>query len=416
MNSNIENKSRSWVDVRRRVRQFVEERIYPEEPVLHGPDRTAAMLTLSRLMDEAKKEGLWALGHPKKIGGEGMPFMDYVYVNEVIGRSAQGWIVFGTASLQDSIMLDLYASERWRNEYLKPLVAGEIFPSFAMTEPDVASSDPTQLKTTAVLEDGYWRINGRKWFTTGADQAAYTTVMCRTENDDNPYRCFSMIIVPTNIKGYKIIRDTPVLGMADGHFEVEYDNVRVPEENLLGGRGQGFVIAQKRLGPGRIFHCMRWLGQAQRAFDLMCRRLHQRRASGSALADKQLLQKYVFESATEIQSCRLLTLDAAKRIDAGDDARIEIGLIKVVGARMLHNVIDRAIQVFGAAGLTDDYPLSRMYRLAREARIYDGPDEVHVHSVARRLLKAYRDDGPGWDFGERDALLMESGQVQPDEP
>ena len=217
-----------------------------------------------------------------------------------------------------------------------------------------------------------------------------------------------MIIVPTDNPGYKIIRETPVLGINGGHYEVEYDNVEVPEENLLGPRGQGFIIAQKRLGPGRIFHCMRWLGQAQRAFDLLCERMHERETFGTPLTKKQLLQKFVFDSACEIQASRHLTLDAAKRIDQGDDARIEIGLIKVLGAEMLHNVIDRAIQVHGAKGLTDDTPLSLMYRHAREARIYDGPDEVHVQSVARRILKNYENNGPGWDFGERDASLVSS--------
>jgi alkylation response protein AidB-like acyl-CoA dehydrogenase len=404
-NDKTTDSSPAWAPIRRKVKAFVEERIYPAESILHGSDRTRANLTMYRLMEEAKEAGLWALGHPVKIGGQGMPFMDYVYINEVIGRSEFGWKVFGTVSLQDSIMLNQYASERWRKEFLQPLVAGEIFPSFAMTEPDVASSDPTQLQTTAVLKEGRWVINGRKWFTTGADQAAYTTVMCRTEPDAAPHHAFSMIIVPTNTRGYNIIRDTPLLGIQEGHFEVEYDNIEVPEENLLGGRGEGFVIAQRRLGPGRIFHCMRWLGQAQRAFDLMCQRLHERRAFGGPLADKQLLQKHVFDSAVEIQASRMFTLDTARKIDAGDDARVEIGMIKVMGAQMLHNVIDRAIQVYGAKGLTDDTPLSRMYRMAREARIYDGPDEVHVQSVARRLLKAYRDGGPGWDFGERDALF-----------
>ncbi len=398
--------SPAWHPVRTRVKQFLEDRVYPVEHILHGEDRTNANVTMARLMGEAKAEGLWALGHPREIGGQGMPFMDYVYINEVIGRSEHGWKVFGTVSLQDSIMLNSYASERWRKEFLKPMVDGDIFPSIGMTEPGVASSDPTQLQTTAVLEDGHWIINGRKWFTSGADEAAYTTIMCRTEPDAPGHHAFSMIIVPTNARGYNIIRETPVLGINGGHFEVEYDNIRVPEENLLGGRGQGFVIAQKRLGPGRIFHCMRWLGQAQRAFDLMCGRLHQRQAFGSSLADKQLLQKHVFDSAAEIQSCRLFTLDTARRIDAGDDARVEIGMIKVVGAQMLHNVIDRAIQVYGAAGLTDDTPLSRMYREARQARIYDGPDEVHIQSVARRILKTYKEEGPGWDFGERDANVL----------
>jgi acyl-CoA dehydrogenase len=393
----------AWGPVRAHLKDFMEQYIYPVEQILHGDDRVAAQTTLSGLIDQAKKQGLWALGHPESMGGQGVPFMDYVYLNEVIGRSEFGQVVFGTVSLQDSIMLDQFASPYLREQFLLPLVRGDIYPSIGMTEPDIASSDPTQLQTTAELIDGEWLIRGRKWFTTGADRAAYTTVMCRTEPDISGHRAFSMIIVPTDTAGYNIIRDTPLLGIGGGHFEVEYDNIRVPESNLLGGRGEGFLIAQKRLGPGRIFHCMRWLGQAQRAFDLMCSRLHQRHAFGGLLADKQLLQKHVFDSAAAIQSARLATLDTAKRIDAGEDARVEIGMIKVVGAQMLHGVVDRAIQVFGAAGLTDDTPLSRMYRHAREARIYDGPDEVHIQSVAKRLLKTYAGDGPGWDFGERDA-------------
>jgi acyl-CoA dehydrogenase len=207
-----------------------------------------------------------------------------------------------------------------------------------------------------------------------------------------------MIVVPTDTPGYDIVRETPVMGMLGGHCEVAYRDVRVPRENLLGERGQGFLIAQQRLGPGRIFHCMRWLGQAQRAFDLMCERANNRVAFGSTLAEKQSIQNMVFETAAEIQSCRLLTLHAAHKIDQGDPARVEIGLIKVIGARMLHNAIDRAIQVHGAKGVTSDTPLERMYRHARFGRIYDGPDEVHQMTVARRLLKQYRDGG-AWDFG-----------------
>lgn len=396
----------NWREVRRVLKDFLERKIYPVEHILHGSDRTAANLCLARLMDEAKDAGLWALGHPLEIGGQGMPFLEYVYINEVIGRSEHAQKVFGTYTLQDSIMLQLYASPKWRADYLAPMVAGEIYPSFAMTEPGISSSDPTQLQTRAELQDGHWLINGRKWFTTGADIAAYTTIMCRTEPDAPPHKAFSMIVVPTNTRGYDIVRDTPLLGLESGHFEVEYNDIRVPEDHLLGQRGEGFLIAQKRLGPGRIFHCMRWLGQAQRAFDLMCQRLQQRVAFGSKLADKQLLQKHVFDSFTEIQACRQLTLHAARCIDAGDAARVEIGAIKVAGAQMLHNVIDRAIQVFGAEGLTDNTPLSRMYRHAREARIYDGPDEVHVQSVARQLLQPYARAGFGWDFGERDASVQ----------
>ena len=399
--------SKDWTKIRAKVKDFIENEIYPKETELaKGTPESREML--GSLMQLAKDEKIWALGHPTDIGGGGMPFMEYVYVNEVIGRSSFAMVALGTHSLQDSIMLREFASPHWRDQYLEPLVQGEIFPSFGMTEPEVASSDPTQLQTTAILEDGVWRINGRKWFTTGAARAAYTTVMCRTELEAPSHGAFSMIIVPTDNPGYKIVRETPVLGINGGHYEVEYDNVEVPEENLLGPRGQGFIIAQKRLGPGRIFHCMRWLGQAQRAFDLLCERMHERETFGTPLTKTQLLQTFVFDSACEIQASRHLTLDAAKRIDQGDDARIEIGLIKVVGAEMLHNVIDRAIQVHGAKGLTDDTPLSLMYRHAREARIYDGPDEVHIQSVARRILKNYEHNGPGWDFGERDASLVSS--------
>lgn len=398
--------SMNWVEIRKKVKNFLEQKIYPQEPVLQGDNKAASNLALASLIEQAKEAGLWALGHPVEVGGQGMPFMEYVYINEVIGRSEYAQKVFGTLTHQDSIMLNEYASDKWKREYLEPLVNGEVYPSFAMTEPNISSSDPTQLQTSAVLEDGYWTINGRKWFTTGADEAAYTTIMCRTEPNAAPHKSFSMIVVPTNKKGYNIVRDTPLLGLDSGHFEVEYDNIRVPEDHLLGGRGDGFLIAQKRLGPGRIFHCMRWLGQAQRAFDLMCHRLHERSAFGGPLADKQLMQLHVFNSLSEIQACRQLTIQAAKRIDSGDAARIDIGMIKVVGAKMLHNVIDRAIQVYGAEGLTDDTPLSRMYRHAREARIYDGPDEVHIQSVAKQLLKRYKSGGQGWDFGERDSELI----------
>lgn len=387
-----------WRVTRTQVRRFVEEHVYPLESELDAATREQRNVLMRRLMSEAKRQGLWALGHPRELGGQGMPFMPYVHVNEIIGRSFYAMQALGTLSLQDSLMLHRHASEELRASYLAPIVAGEFVPSFAMTEPAVASSDPTQLQTTARLEAGSWVLNGRKWFTTGAADARYTTVMCRTEPDAPGHEAFSLIIVPTNAPGYRIVRDIPVLGIAGGHYEVELQEVRVPQSSLLGARGQGFRIAQQRLGPGRIFHCMRWLGQAQRAFDLMCRRMHTRSAFGEPLASKQLLQGYVFESSAEIRACRLLTLDAARKLDSGAEAREEIAIIKVVGARMLHNVIDRAIQVHGALGLTPDTPLDRMYRHAREGRIYDGPDEVHIQSVAKRVLKHYAEGGPGYDF------------------
>ena len=386
--------------IRERVTQFIEERIYPVEHILEQP-REESRDTLRDLMQQAKDAGLWALGHPKEIGGQGMPFIDYVYVNEVIGRSEYAQVCLGTHSLQDSIMLNLHAAPEWREKYLTPLVQGEIFPSFGMTEPDVAGSDPTQIQTRAVLDGDDWVINGRKWFTTGAKNAAYTTVMARTEDPPAAvHESFSMIVVPTDTPGYNIVRETPVMGMMGGHCEVQYDNVRVPRTNLLGPRGQGFLISQQRLGPGRIFHCMRWLGQAQRAFDLMCERANSRIAFGETLGQKQQIQQMIFDSAAEIQASRLLTLSAAHKMDVGDPARVEIGIIKVVGAEMLHNVIDRAIQVHGAKGVTSDTPLERMYRHARFARIYDGPDEVHRSTVARLILREYSKDR-GFDFGLR---------------
>lgn len=391
----------SWVEVRERVLRFVEDQIYPLEPKLDSASCVERKQLMAGLMQEARRQDLWALGHPRELGGHGMPFLDYVHINEVIGRSFYAMQALGTLSLQDSLMLHRHASAHWRARYLAPIVAGEFVPSFAMTEPQVASSDPTQLRTEARLVDDQWVITGHKWFITGASDAAFTTVMCRTEADAPAHSAFSMIIVPTDAPGFRIVRETPVLGLEGGHYEIILDDVRVPRDNLLGPRGQGFQIAQQRLGPGRIFHCMRWLGQAQRAFDLMCRRLNTRIAFGEPLAHKQLLQAYVFESAAEIQASRLLTLNAARMLDAGEEAREEIGIIKVVGARMLHNVIDRAIQVHGALGLTSDTPLERMYRHAREARIYDGPDEVHIQSVAKRLLRSYLEGAQGVDFGAR---------------
>ena len=388
--------------LRDRVLRFVEQDVYPVEKEL-SQDKVGSRRgeIMKSLMGKAKSEGLWALGHPEEIGGGGLPFMDYVFINEVVGRSEIASKALGTHSLQDSIMLHNFASVEWREKYLQPLVQGEVFPSFGMTEPAVASSDPTQLQTRAVLDGDQWVINGRKWFTSGAGNAAYTTVMVRTEDGETPdHSAYTMILVPTDTPGYNILRDVRVMGQYDGHYEVDYEDVRVPKDNLLGPRGQGFKIAQDRLGPGRIFHCMRWLGQAQRAFDLLCERANSRVAFGKNLAEHQQIQKFVFDSAAEIQASRLLTLHAAQKIDQGDEARVEIGLIKVYGAKMLHNVIDRAIQVHGALGITEDTPLERMYRHARFARLYDGADEVHVQNTGSRILRRYA-NGEGFDFGLR---------------
>jgi alkylation response protein AidB-like acyl-CoA dehydrogenase len=377
-------------DLRQKMKDFIDNEVMPAEPVLYGKDRLVAADKLEDLKAEAKRRDLWALGHPAEIGGGGLPFMDFVYLNEIIGRSEWGQMAVGTVSMQDSIMLYLYASDEQRERWLKPLVAGEIYPSVGLTEPEVAGSDPTQMRTTAVLDGDEWVINGHKWFTSGASRASFTTVFAMTDPDaESKHAKFSAIIVPTDNPGYDIVRAVPTMGHTDGdHCEVWYRDVRVPRDNLLGERGKGFLIAQKRLGPGRIFHCMRWLGQAQRAFELMVQRANTRYAHGTLLREKGEIQRYVAESAAEIQAARLMTLDAAQAMDRGDEARVEISLIKFWGATMLHNVIDRAIQVHGALGVTSDTPLERMYREARYARLYDGPDEVHRMVVARTLLSA----------------------------
>jgi acyl-CoA dehydrogenase len=375
-------------ELRAAMKDFVDGSVIPAEPVLNGNDPLVAADALEDLKAEAKSRDLWALGHPAEIGGGGLPFMDFVYLNEIIGRSEWGQFAVGSVSMQDSIMLHLYASAEQRERFLKPLVAGEVYPSVGLTEPEVAGSDPTQMRTTAVLDGAEWIVNGHKWFTTGAQRAAFTTVFALTDPDaENKYARFSAILVPTDTPGYDIVRAVPTMGSTAGdHCEVWYRDVRVPRDNLLGDRGAGFVIAQRRLGPGRIFHCMRWLGQAQRAFELMVARANERYAHGSLLREKGEIQRYVAESAAEIQAARLMTLDAAQAMDRGEEARVEISLIKFWGATMLHNVIDRAIQVHGALGVTADTPLERMYREARYARLYDGPDEVHRMVVARRLL------------------------------
>lgn len=372
-----------------RMREFIDGEVIPQEPVLIRDD-AAATAELDRLRTQAKELDLWALGHPAEIGGGGVPFLDFVYLNEIIGRSEFGQLAVGSVSMQDTLMLYRHGTEEQRRRWIPPMVAGDVLPSVGLTEPEVAGSDPTLIATRAELDGDTWIINGHKWFTTGAAQAAYCTVFANTESDSVPrHSRISAIIVPTDTPGFEIVRSIPTMGHdPSDHYEVRLTDVRVPAEALLGERGKGFAVAQDRLGPGRIFHCMRWLGQAQRAYELMCERANTRYAHGSLLAEKGEIHRYIAESAAEIHAARLMTLDAARAMDAGQDYRIRVGLIKFWGARMLHNVIDRAIQVHGALGLTADTPLERMYRQARYARVYDGPDEVHRMSTARRLLRS----------------------------
>ncbi len=386
-------------ELRGRTKAFMDEHIYPNEEALSAGDEAAAAL-MRDLQARAKAMGMWAPHLPAEAGGMGIGFMPYVYMNELLGRSPHAPRAFG-AQAPDSGNAEIlwqFGTPEQRRRWMEPLVAGEITSCFSMTEPEVSGADPTNLQTRAVRDGDEWVINGHKWFTSGALKAAFAIVMCVTEPEQPPHGRMSQIIVPVDTPGFDIIRPVPVMGDTEGHHcEIRYRDARVPLTNVLGEPGGGFRIAQKRLGPGRIHHCMRWLGQSQRAFELMCEYSLQREVFGGPLAEKQTVQNWIADSYVEIQAARLLTLRAAEKIDAGDEARVEISAIKFFGAKVLHDVIDRAIQTHGARGVSGDTPLESMYRAARSARIYDGPDETHRMVVSRRILRSFR-EGAGWDF------------------
>ena len=386
--------------LRQRVLDFIERHVYPFEPLFFegGPEAKAEQ---ARLIALCKEEGLWALAHPTSMGGGGMNWLDYAYINEVIGRSDAAMDIFGSYTLQTCLMLDRGGSEAQKARLLKPLAAGDIFVAFSVSEPGAASSDPTNIQTRARLEGDEWVIDGSKWYVSHGQDAEWICFMCRTEGPEEapPHEAFSMILVPRDAKGLRMVRDLHVMGFKHmNHPEFALEGVRVPKGNLVGQRGEGFKLFQTRLGPARITNCMRWLGQAQRAFDIMCTRVNERKlAGGKLLADKQLVQQYVYDSYVDIQSSRLLVLDAAERLAGGDEARIEVSAIKTSVAHMLHRVIDRALQVHGALGVSSETPLEQMDRMARIFRIVDGPDEVHIERVGKVILRDYA-HGRGFDF------------------
>jgi acyl-CoA dehydrogenase len=388
-------------DQRAEYRAFMEEHILPVEAELSREDDAAQDL-IRTLRARAKAEGLWAPHLPPEAGGTGQGFLAYANLNEEIGRVTWAQYVFNCQAPDagNGEILHMFGTDEQKERWLRPLVEGDARSFFSMTEPDVSGADPTGLKTTARLDGDEWVIDGRKWFSSGAEDAAFGIVMAVTEPDEQPHRRMSQIVVPADAPGIEIeaVRTLGHRGRGwSTHCEVRYSGVRVPAGNILGERGDGFRIAQKRLGPGRIHHVMRWLGQMQRAFELMCERALEREAFGGPLADKQTVQNWIADSAAEIQACRLMTLDAARKIDEGSEARVEISLIKFYAARVLSDVIDRAVQVHGALGLTDRSPLSHMFMIARGAHIYDGPDEVHRMVVSRRILKTFAEGGR-WTF------------------
>ncbi len=390
------------LELRARVRAFMQEHVYPNERALNREDDEAEAL-VERLRGLVKEQGLWAPHLPPEAGGSSGSFLTYAYVNEEIGRSHWAQLIFGCQAPDagNAEILWHFGTDEQKEHWLRPLVAGEVRSFFSMTEPEVSGADPTLLRTRAVRDGDDWLIDGHKWFSSSAEGAAFGIVMAVTDPDAEPHRRMSQIIVPAVTPGVEIVRPVVTMGQRGRgwttHCEVRYTGVRVPVENTLGEPGDGFRIAQKRLGPGRIHHVMRWLGQMQRAFELLCSYALEREAFGGPLAEKQTVQNWIADSAAEIQACRLMTLDAAYKIDQGDEARVEVSLIKFFAAKALNDVIDRAIQVHGARGLTDETPLAQMALIARGGRIYDGPDEVHRMVVARRILKAFA-DGEGWRF------------------
>ncbi|MFC8451449.1 acyl-CoA dehydrogenase family protein [Kitasatospora sp. NPDC057223] len=372
--------------LREQVTAFVRERVMPCEPVLDagGPDARA---TMARLRGEARAAGLWALPLPVELGGQGLPLTRYAHLAEAEGASDHGPAALGSAPLLDVLMLARHGTPAVRDAFLKRVTAGELRTCYAMTEPDTPGTDPALTATRAVAgADGRWTLHGRKWFTTGAADADLVTVLARTEDDAPASRALSLLLVPTSAPGFRVVRELPVLG-AGGQWEIELDGVTVPADHLVGERGRALSIAGERLRLGRVLRCLRWLGQATRAYRLMCERARTRTQAGGPLADRQLVQQFVFDSLLAIRSTRPLVHEAVARLESGQDARVETGLAKVAAARMLQQVTDAAIQVHGAAGLGPDTPLPALFRAGRAARLLDGPDELHVSAVARHVLR-----------------------------
>ncbi|WP_216829854.1 acyl-CoA dehydrogenase family protein [Alkalihalobacterium elongatum] len=376
-----------------KARKIMEEDVYPaEKHIIPGVGLPNEIL--KPLQQKVKDQNLWAAHLPKSIGGLGLGNVFLGLLNEILGSSVLGPRVFGTAAPDTGnteILLKAGTPEQIE-KYLKPVIADEIRSCFAMTERDVSGADPTGIQTTAVRDGNEWVINGEKWFISNAGLAQFAIVMAVTNPDAAPHERATMFLVDMGTPGFEMIRDIGTMGdfSEGGHWEIKFNNCRIPKENILGKEGEGFKLAQMRLGPGRITHAMRWLGVMNRSFDLMLDYALKRKTRGKPLADFQTIQNFIADSAAEISACRLMTLHAAWMMDEGGDARKEIALIKFYGAKILNDVISRAIQVHGSLGYSKDTPLEGFYREARAAHIYDGPDEVHRVVVAKRYLKEYK--------------------------
>ncbi len=398
-------------DIRIRTGRIVNELILPNESLLWNARRGSsseearaeARALRHEVQDAVKSEGLWAPHLPPEYGGMGLDFMAHAYMNEILAYAVGAASLFGVVAPNsgNQTVLVKYGTEEQKRKWLLPLVEGTMQSGFSMTEPENAGSDPRSIQTTAVREGDEWVVNGHKWFTSNGLAADFFIVMCRAKesaDDDGPGRMVQLI-VPTSTPGVEIVRGIGIWGSSSSdHCEVRYTDVRVPFDNALGQVGEGHRAAQDRLGAGRIFHCMNSVGQMWRAFDLMVERLLTREVHGGLLKDKQFMQGFVADSYMDLQSARLMTIHAAEKVDAGDpQARTEISAIKVFVPAAYLRVVDRAIQVWGAAGVTSDLPLAQMYLGARTLRLADGPDEVHRILIAKNVLHHY-EKGESWDF------------------
>ena len=388
----------SIVDVLPRVRELIERDVVPLEPALMAKPFSELVPRLREIRQKVKQMGLWAPHVPKDHGGMGLNCVEYALVGEELGRSPLGHYVVNAQAPDagNTEILREFGTPAQRQRWLVPLVAGEIRSCFAMTEPGYPGSNPVWMGTTAHRQGDEYVLNGRKWFASAADGARFAIVMAVTDANAEPHRRASMIVVPADTPGFRRVRNISCMGHAGddwaSHAELSFENCRVPRENLLGTEGTGFAMAQARLGPGRIQHCMRWIGVCRRSLELMCGRAAARElAPGDPLESRQIVQSWIAESRAAIDAARLLVLHAAWTIDTKGiaEAREAISLIKFHVAGVMEEVVDRAIQTHGALGISDDTVLSWFYRQERAARIYDGPDEVHKVVVAKRILKQY---------------------------
>jgi acyl-CoA dehydrogenase len=385
-------------DVRQRVRTFMDEEVRPTEQKLRDneSDRNGFVQAIVGLRQRAHDLGLWNPHMPREWDGMGLGPVAMAFVSAEAGRTGMGPYILNAQAPDEGNMHTLlhWATDEQKDRYLRPLCEGRVRSCFAMTEPEVAGSDPTLIETRATLDGDAWVVNGHKWFISGASGAAFAILIARTEDEPPiPQATNTAFLVDLPAHGWHVVRDVLTMAGHHNHAEIRIENLRIPKENMLGGRGQGHLLGQARLGPARLAHCMRWVGQAEVALDMMVDRALKRFAHGSFLAEKQGIQWLIADSTMELYQCKLMVLHAAYKIDRGEDFRSEVSMAKHFVANALNRIVDRAIQVHGALGYSLDTPLARMALQARWARFADGADEVHQWRIAERTIAAFKKEG-----------------------